>query len=309
MSSTKRIKTGLIRFDEMIGGGILEGSRIEIYGREDCGKSTFALEVSKAFKKPYMIDFEHKMSEEYAQIINPELSEKKGNLLRGNTLEESLDTFLGEFEDILKKNIARKKKKEKEVQNFDLLIIDTIGSASTLELIESKLSDKKRVGSLARAVTDFLRNKAEKILTPYGCTTLMLNHKKPTIGAKPFEEQSYTPGGIHLSYSAQIRIAMGRKANRIYEDGITASFWQKKNHTTMTETPKNCEYIIRRGHGIVRGFESLLIGIENGIIKEEGTSYVIGDEKFRGQKAIADFLNETPELQKAIYEAHQNNQG
>ena len=311
MGDKHRQQTGLILFDQMVGGGLPRGCRIEIFGEEDCGKTTLALEISKAYKMPYYMEFEQKFDEEYAQSINPHICLKNKNIAQPFTIEEGVDDFIKSFNKIETANIAIRKennglkkgaKKKPLKEQYDLLVMDTVGSAVTIDQIEKEMKDKDQVASLAIQMTRFLRSKAEKILSPKGCTLIMLNHKKEVIGG--FGDADRTPGGRHVKFTSIARFSITRKKTTIYPDAIDMGIWFRKNHITNKTTFDKCRYLIKRGHGVVRGYETLQLGLQTGTIKEDGQFFVLGEYRMRGVKQMVEFLEQNPNLRSAINEEY-----
>jgi len=279
MKIQKWIKTDFILLNEMLGNGIPVGKIIEIFGFEGCGKTTLALELSKCFSKTYYIDYEHELDENYVKGIGAKLSK----LECPETFEEGIDNFFHS----LKKN-----------EKYDLLIIDTIGSAITNEQIEKDLKDNT-IGSLSQKVTIFLR-KAEKILKPMGITLILLNHKKDKIGIGFGGERYYTPGGRQIKYSSSIRLSITQKKDKIFDDGIISNIWCVRNKVAQGDYLRNCEYIIVRGKGIIKGEEGLRLGTELNIVKRQGQSFVIGKKSFRGKKEVIEFINSNDKIRMFI---------
>jgi len=274
------VETDFTLFNQMLGGGVPEGKIIEIYGFEGCGKTTLALELSKYFKSVFYIDYEHELDLEYVEKIGAKIK----NIIQPISFEEGVDEIFHEF---------------KEGKRYDLIIIDTIGSAITNEQIKKDISEAT-MGSLAQKVTIFLR-KAEKILKPMNVTIILLNHKKDLFGAG-FGEQHYTPGGRQIKFSASVRLSITQKKDTIFDDSIITNIWVKKNKVISYNAIQNCFYTIRRGMGIIKGEESFRLGTELNIIKKEGQSFSIGSKKFCGKKEMIDFLNISEEVRKHINE-------
>ena len=312
----KRVPTGLILFDQMVGGGLPRGCRIEIFGEEDCGKTTLALEISRAYKKPYYMEFEQKFDDEYAQSINPTIGTEFKNMVQPFTIEEGVDDFIKKFRAIETANIKIRKennklkkgaKKKALKGQYDLLVMDTVGSAVTIDQIEKDMQDNDQVASLAIQMTRFLRSKAEKILSPKGCTLIMLNHKKEVIGSG-FGDGDRTPGGRHVKFTSIARFSITRKKTTIYDDAIDMGIWFRKNHINSKASIKKCRYLIKRGHGVVRGYETLQLGLMTKTIKEDGQFFVLGDYRMRGVKQMVEFLEANPNLRSAINEEYLTSQ-
>jgi len=281
MKAIKRIKTGLVNLDEMMGGGIPVGRIIEVYGYPHSGKSTLCLEISKAFKNTLLIDFEHETDPDYHKALGV-----KVDVVQPITFEQGVDDF---FRVIWNGGKVKKSK-------YDCLIIDSIGSAITNRQMEKDIADNT-VGELAQKVTQWCR-KAEKIFKPLEVTALVINHRKQKIGGFGGD---YTPGGMQLKHSAGVRLALHHSKNRVHEDGITCNIRQVKNKVCQKVPFSTCEYLIERGLGISRGWELFEKAEQAGIIEKHGHWYHIGEQKFQGQKALVSVLDESAVLRKKLY--------
>jgi len=278
VKATKWITSDFILLNQMLGGGIPVGHIIEVFGFEGCGKTTFALELSKLFKKPYMIDYEYALDKTYMDLLGVKLAKATQPV----TFEEGVDNFF------------RALKKHK----FDCLIVDTIGSAISEAEIEKELKENT-MGIRAQKVTVFCK-KAEKICKPLGITVILLNHKKDRIGGG-FGDKYYTPGGRQIKFSASIRLSVTKKKCKDFpDDGIIMNIWTKKNKVAQNIPFQNCKYVIRRGMGIIRGEETMRLGIEAGVIKIDKQMYKIGSKSFRGKAKLIDFLNSEERVRAAI---------
>lgn len=278
------IKTDFVKLNYMLGGGIPKGKILEIFGFEGCGKTTLALELSKHFEKVYYIDYEHEIDIDYVEKLGAKVS----RFTQPVTFEEGVDNF---FKDL------RKEAKKTKTKNYDLLIVDTIGSAVSEVDIESDMSGKK-YPALPGKVTIFCK-KLEKICKPMGLTTILLNHKKVNLGDK-FGPKYRTPGGRQIKYSASIRISVTEKKERIFTDSIITNLWWKKNKVAENIPIKHAPYIVRRGKGIIRGEETFRLGLEIDLIKRAGNKYSIKSKEFTGKKETIDFLENNPKIREAI---------
>lgn len=288
---SKAVQTDLIRLNEMCAGvapgGLPRAEIMEFFGFEECGKTTLAIELSKSFKKVYMIDYEYKFDFDYSKMIGGNFAK----IVQPVTFEEGVDDFISEIRELHKKGKPL----------YDCLIVDTIGSSVSEAEIEAELKENT-MGIRAQKVTLFLK-KAEKILKPFGVTTILLNHKKDKMGGG-FGEQYYTPGGRQIKFSCILRVSVTKKKCKIYDDGMIMNMWIKKNQFAQEHGAQNCQYIIRRGKGICRGVEMMEIGQEAGLIKKEGQMYKIGSKEFRGKAKMIEFLDEQPKVREAIAKAY-----
>lgn len=288
MKHIEFVPTGLLRLDDMLGGGIPKGQFIEIYGYEYSGKTTLALEISKVFNNVLYVDFEHKSDPIYHNAIGAKVEVQEGVVL-----EQSMD-------EVLKKIGDRAKKKNKKLQ-YDLVIIDSLGASMPKAEYEADLVDST-IGALAKAITRFLR-KASNVFPAYGITCIMVNHRKDKIGIS-FGDSDYTPGGRQIKYSSLVRLALHRAGQKIYKDvdGNFCRIRQTKNQASSNVPFDKCEYLIIRGRGIIRGFEAFDIGLSTGLIKQGGHWFTIGNKKCKGAVEMIEFLEQHDRLRKVIYE-------
>ena len=96
--NVKKVSTSSLKFDDYIGGGIVEGKLVELYGSESSGKSTLATVIAVSFQKKYpdkavgILDVEHVWNHEYSLGYGLDYSEEKLIFTQPNCL--SLDSFV-----------------------------------------------------------------------------------------------------------------------------------------------------------------------------------------------------------------------
>jgi recombination protein RecA len=278
---TKRISTEFFKLDEMLGGdnpGIPVGKGIEIGGFPGSGKTTLALEISKQFEKPCLIDWEYETDDDFLKMLGV----KNLEILRPETWEEGVDSF---FHKILKN-----KKKQ-----YDLVILDSVGAAMTKRELEADVGDNI-VGHKAIKVAQWAK-KANSIYKRLGITCIALNHRHKEIGAFG---KDYTPGGRALNHLVSVKLMMSKAKGKLGENSLSSNIVQIRNKTKDGNEYGRCSYQIVRGEGLSRGFESLELGIECGLIKISGAWYHFGEEKFNGMKSIVEVLDQEEELRKVI---------
>ena len=79
----------LIGLEEIFKGKLPIGTIGEIYGAENCGKTTFAIELTKLFKSTFYLETENKFDREYANSIGF----KCKTFFQPDTFEEGIDKF------------------------------------------------------------------------------------------------------------------------------------------------------------------------------------------------------------------------
>jgi len=272
------MKTGLVKFDEMMGGQFPEGSIGELYGIENCGKTTFAIELTKAFKKPYYLEYENKFDTEYAEKIGFNCAKFNQPV----TFENGIMDFYDKW------------KKEQ----WDVLIIDTLASAVTQSDLDTPMDDK------------FISNKAHKIsrlcvswektFKRLGVSLIMINHRRKKFNAPKYGEQFYTPGGDQKNYTCDYRISVSKRKSKIWDDGIIMKLMHKKIQKFQGE----CEYTVRWGKGICRNLELYELGVECGVVKVKGRGGVSFNGEISTKIELIDKLETDEKLQKMILDAY-----
>ena len=166
----ERVKTGLYKFDKMIGGGIPVGRIVELFGPEGGGKTTLAKEVIKAFqskfRKPLCLfeDFEHAIDLEYAEKLGVDLSKEKWMFSQPTSLEEGADV-LGVMAYTGKVGVA---------------VIDSVAAMVPLAELSGEMS-KDTMGGQARGMGKLFR-KITGAAKKNDMTTIFINQVKDKIG-------------------------------------------------------------------------------------------------------------------------------
>lgn len=275
------IRTGVYPLDYTLDGGIRfceGGHRIEFFGAESSGKSTFALYVIKKYqelgKVCAYIDAEHSYDKKWAKTIGVD----NDNLLvfSPNSLEEVGDLFV------------------RLIPEVDLIIIDSIVGLIPEE--EVKRDTNQPTMGLQARVNALITRKVYKAIAEKKTTMIFINQLREKIGV--MYGNPYTTGGgralkhmyntrIEFRAGKPIDVGSGDKKERIgYEINLkcTKNKKGKPYHKAVIDFYFN-------GHIDVK--KTLFFsGLRLGVIEMNGKTYTFGKTKIVGRE---NFQEELPE--------------
>jgi recombination protein RecA len=190
------IKTGIHSLDHIFDGGIRlceGGHKIEFFGAESTGKSTFALHIVKKYQKLgkvcAYIDAEHSYDKEWGEIIGVD----NDNLIvvSPNSLEEVGDLFV------------------KLIPEVDLIIIDSIVGLIPEEEI-NRDTNEPTMGLQAR-VNALITRKIYRTIAHRKTTMIFINQLREKIGV--MYGNPYTTGGgraLKHMYNTRVEFKLGK---------------------------------------------------------------------------------------------------
>ena len=268
------IPFGIPTLDIILGGGLYTGKIYEVMGWESSGKSTMALEASKAFSKYWIeqgdknflvlwIETESAMDKLRALYMGCDLT---------NFLFFEAETTEAGF------NIMETWLKKCQEKGFHLLIIwDTIAAAPTeAEIAEPKKSkgdkDEEKTaqqyqGGLAEKAR-IIRYNLRKLTQPLAQTDsimFVVNQLYHVPQQKKFQggETERSPGGEGFHFHASVRMKTTKKEDlnktapdgQQYSEGILTEVFTHKNKLTL---PKQRALIVLKGETGFDKFETLV---------------------------------------------------
>lgn len=284
MKVGKKVKTGIFALDYVLDGGIYQGEgghRIELYGRENSGKTTFTLAIIKKFqelgKSCVFINGEQSYDVDWAEVNG--VDNKKLLIAEPEHLEQAGD-MLTDF-----------------IGKYDLICMDSIPSIITQEEQEGGMEDK-HYASQAKIYSPMMRKLygATKTHSP---TIIMINQLREKIGVA-YGNPYTTPGGRALKhfYNSRIEFKIG---NMIREEPADKS---KKGDIIGMEVLLNCVKN-KRGkphrvisldfyiNGHIDNKKSLFFaGMKYGLIERKGSTYTFKDKSEVGQDAFLNKLDD-----------------
>jgi len=203
-SDLQSISTGSLKLDWALGTPFVEGSMNEIYGSNQTGKSTLALEVSanaiKLGKPVFFFDMERKLRESQLDMIKGLSAEARKLFvrIRPDTGEEAADLIYD------------------CIMDFPgcLIVFDSV-SAMMPEIEGAESASKEMMGKVAKLCWKIVR----KCLGPAErnkATLLFLSHISPKLN--PYQSGDLVKGGRAIADLSAQRVKLKRLGSDILKD-------------------------------------------------------------------------------------------
>lgn len=279
----QHVSTGSLKVDMILGkGGFCFGRIIELFGPPASGKSTLTLSVIANAQKFGMrcayIDKEHAMDPDYAKTMGVNLDDLY--LSQPDTGEQALSII-----ETLVKSGA-----------FDIIVLDSVAALNPKEDLEKDYEDNAKMAGKAAMLTRFF----DRITGPVAENKVMLfciNQLRA--GLSPYGPKETTGGGYAIKHYCSQRVEIRAQEKLTDKDGViygnTVKVKTAKNRLNVPYKETNFNLIF--GTGIDKYKDLLDIGVEVGVIKKEGNTWVqYGEEKFQGEPKFKEACLERPDL-------------
>lgn len=186
----ERTKTNLDDFDWVMGGGIPQGRIIELYGKENAGKTSLVHYMQSLYDLALHIDMEGSFVAERAYTFGNE----KGQLIirKPSWGEQAIELIIKAAE-----------------AGCPLIAIDSVPALIPKEQVQEENIEKDRVASVAGLLSRWMF-KIAKAAEESGVTVIFLNQIRDNFGGGPWNPYT-TPGGHALRHFASLRIQVKRK--------------------------------------------------------------------------------------------------
>lgn len=273
------IRTGVFPLDYVLSGGIYQGEgghRIEFFGAESSGKTTFALHIIKKYqelgKTCVFLDAENSYDTTWAEIIGVD----NDNLIviHPTSLEEAGDIFT------------------KLTPEVDLIVIDSIVSLIPEEEIDRDTNQPTM--ALGARINALITRKLYKALVGKKTTLIFINQLREKVG-QLYGNPHTTGGGRALKHFYHTRvefragkpidIGSGDKKERI---GVEINLHTVKNKKGK---PHNRAIIDFFFDGKLDNKKSVFFsGLKYGVIELSGKTYTYKDKKAIGKEKAMEML-------------------
>ena len=278
--------TGCLSLDLALGvGGVPRGRVIEIFGPEMSGKTTLAIhiiaEIQKAGGVAAFVDAEHALDPDYAQKIGVKINDLL--ISQPDTGEQALEIV----ETLVRSN------------GVDVIVIDSVAALTPRVEIEGEMGDQF-MGLQARLMSQALR-KLACIIGKTKTVVIFINQIRHKIGVF-FGNPETTPGGVALKFYSSCRIEV-RRAQQIKKDEETIGNQVKvKIVKNKVAAPfKTCVFDIMYNEGISLSGDTLDTGVNYGVVKKSGNTYLYGELKLGvGREVAKDYLKQNPKIIQEI---------
>lgn len=280
------VSTGSLSLDIALGiGGLPKGRIVEIYGPESSGKTTLTLqaiaECQNAGGTAAFIDAEHALDPIYAQKLGVNIDDLI--VSQPDTGEQAL-----EIADMLVRSGA-----------VDIIVVDSVAALTPKAEIEGDMGDH-HVGLQARLMSQALRKITGNIKRS-NTIAIFINQIRMKIGVM-FGNPETTTGGNALKFYSSVRLDIRRTGAIKQGDEVVGNETRVKVVKNKVAPPfKQADFQIMYGKGIYRMGEVLDLGVKLGLVSKSGAWYAYeGDKIGQGKANAAQYLEENPEIAKAI---------
>lgn len=268
--------------DEITGiFGLPKGYISEFWGESNTGKSTAAIQAVAAAQKQGLrclwVDAERSFAPKYAEKLGVNLA--RLGVLEGLTAESILDKLLEEVQQ----------------GNWDVIVLDSIGSLSSRIWFEKQVGDKT-VGVQASILTRFVQLGISYI--KWKKTVFIgINHSRIDMNGK-----IYQMGGKLWAEKRILSIRFREKTGVVLKSGekvIGKVIILKvlKNHVGATEG-KEMEVHLIHGEGFSVQANLLQKALDCGTITKQGNSHFFGEEKLGTISKVREWLASEENLTK-----------
>lgn len=273
------IRTGIYALDYVMDGIKLceGGHKIEFYGNESSGKTSFALKVVKRFQelgKTCVWIVSESFHGEWAEILGVDTN--KLLLAYPESVEDATETFL------------------QLVNEVDLIVVDSVASLIPQAEIDKTMHEQTR-GVQAKAYSLFCR-KLYKEMTHKTTTSIFINQIREKMGVI-YGNPETTPCGraLKFMYDTRIEFRQGKpieigtkeKKERI---GMETKLYGKKNKLGKAQRKSMLDFYF---NGVIDNKKSLLFaGIKYSIIEFSGKTYTYGKKRAVGKDKFIKLLTD-----------------
>jgi recombination protein RecA len=287
------IPTGSVSLDIAMGiGGVPRGRVIEVYGPESSGKTTLTLHIianaQKAGGVAAFVDAEHALDPEYAKRIGVKVNDLL--ISQPDTGEQALDIV----ETLVRSNMV------------DVIVVDSVAALVPKAEIEGEMGDQ-HVGRQARLMSQALR-KLTAIIAHSNTTVIFINQIRMKIGVM-FGNPETTTGGQALKFYSSVRLEVRRSAQIKKGESVVGNRVKVKVVKNKVAAPfKTAEFDIMYNEGISLAGDVLDSGVQYGVLKKSGNSFLYGEVKLGvGRESAKVFLKENTKVQNEIVKAIMKN--
>lgn len=287
------IPTGSISLDKALGlGGIPRGRSIELYGRQQGGKSTIALSILKQAQlkglNTAVIDAECSFDYDFAKKMGLKTTTEKPKnketmIFQPNSAEDSLDIacLLCESGEIA------------------CIVIDSVAALVPQVEIESSMRDNT-IALQARLISKFLR-KITSIASKTNTCIIFINQVRDNISIG-YGSPTQTPGGRALKFYSSVRIEIKRTGYIKKGDEIIGIESQAKVAKHKLAPPFRIgKFRIYFDSGLSETSDILYNAIELDIIKKSGSWLNYGEYfKLQGEEKVRQFLKDNEKVKNKI---------
>jgi len=275
-----KLRIGIFALDYVLGGGISQcegGHRIEFFGAESSGKTTFCLATIKKFqemgKTCAFIDAENSYDKDWATMMG--VNNEDLIIIKPNSLEEAGNILY------------------QIIPSVDLLVIDSIVGLIPLGELERNTEEVQM--ALPARVNSLITRKIYSALTNSKTTIIFINQLREKLGGygNPF----VTSGGHALKhlYNTRVEFKLGKPID-VQSSGAKERIGYEINLRCVKNkkgNPHRTSVIDFYFNGLIDNKKSLLhSAIKYSLITQKGSYYIYKDYKEQGKENLFNKLTD-----------------
>lgn len=282
----ERFSTGNTKLDIELKGGYPKGTYIELYGVNQSGKTTAAIEAAIQFQKKYpdepilWIDLEKVFEKAFFEHLGLDLNPDKFILVRPSTGEKTYEIMI-DFSKSIKGG---------------LVILDSVA------LLLPEKEDEQDMGAAQMASQARLMSQGLRKLFPHTSknetTLIFINQVATNIGVM-YGDADVTSGGRRLGYYTRTRLKLSKVKGKYPEicNGCNISLVK----ATFGNEGVKVESHISKNGGFDKMVDLVDAAIDLDVINKSGSWYSYNETKIgQGLQGVIDLLNDNPELLEEI---------
>jgi recombination protein RecA len=283
----EKFPTGSIRFDELLKGGYPKGTVIELFGENQSGKSSSAMEAARQFQEKYptepilWLDLEKVFDPAYFDGIGVNIETElfmlfDGKKMTGEKAYDLIHTFADKFKG-------------------GLIVVDSV------PLLLPEKEDESDMGMATMGNAGRLNSQGMRKLLPKmainNTTVILLNQIRDNIGG--YGDTKKSTGGNAIPFYARTRIKVAKEKG---EDGVSQLCrWtiEKANYGMPKGTVAKTELVFGKGFNPL--YDLVDMATEKGIIQKSGSWFKYGETTIgQGAYGVQQVLEDNPELREEI---------
>ena len=271
VKEVEKIRTGIYAFDYVLDEiKVIEGGhKIELYGKESSGKTTFAKKIVAAYQR---------LGKVCVWIISESFHEDWAKKM-GVDVDRLLKYYPESVEDAGDKILEI-------LPKVDLIVLDSVASLIPEAEMNESLSDKTR-GAQAKAYSEFCRKLYKEIA--HETTTLVFINQIRIVMGKLYGNPEDTPCGKALKflYDTRIEFRAGKPIDKGVGDkkerlGVELKLNGFKNKLGTAKRSAVLDFYFKDGY--IDNNKSLFFGaIKVGVIQLAGKTYTYKNKKVVGK--------------------------
>lgn len=307
---TRRIPSGSLALDDVLGGGWPVNQWIEVIGEYSSGKTSMLLHTIAANQRA---NPEHQSAWLAAETFDRDFAVMCGVDL-DRVLVLNINTMEAAYQALLDAQASRA---------VDTIVLDSYPALSPNREVEQGM-DKFAVGVGAILTNTFFRKQGSagkrSMVDPTdrACTCFFVNQWRDKVGVM-YGDPRTTSGGKHKEYAAYVRVDVRRddwievgRGVSLEKVGQTVKIRTIKNKSAPAQRVATYDFYFADTEGHPAGSidtakEIAILGVLRGFIEQKGAWFFFEGMKAQGMDNLVDAISETPEvaelLRKKVLEA------